>query len=422
MPKTTVAVAVGAAIFLAAFTGLASASEKPAHPGEDQGATQATTPGRGQHGMLFVQSNDVQANSVLAFHRSADGSLTSAGAFETGGKGGAQTDNPFDPLASQESMVFDKAHNMLLVVNAGSNTVTSFRVKGDQLVDRHTVPSGGDFPTSIAVSKNLVYVLNAGGETNISGYTIKHGQLKPLAASIRELGVTNDATPLFSASPPQVGFSPDGSQIIATTKSANTIETFAVGGNGQLSTTPVSTKSVGDVPFSFAFDQAGHLLVTEAANSGVSSYTLNKDGSLTPITQSLVSGQKVLCWIVRAGQFIYGTNPGSSTVSLYTVDAQGAVTLGGENGVIAQAGGDKAAAEVAAVDPDAAAGTKAPGAGPIDMAATADGKQLFVQNTLFGTVETYQVGGDGSLTLTSTLDEGLPVFSSGSGMEGIVVI
>jgi 6-phosphogluconolactonase (cycloisomerase 2 family) len=422
----------------------------------------------GRAGMVFVQSNDPEQNSVLAFDRAADGALTPAGEFRTGGRGGSQRDNPFDPLASQESLVFDRAHKMMIAVNAGSNTVTTFRVRGGRLTDRRTVSSGGDFPSSIAVSGRTVYVLNSGGTTNVTGFRMTRHGLRPLRDSTREIGVTNDAVPLFTDSPPQVGFSPDGKHLVITTKSANTIEVFAVDRNGMLSDQAVSNKSVGAVPFSFAFDQGGHLLVTEAAKSGVTSYTLEDDGKLDVITPSVESGQQVLCWITRAGNFFYGTNPGSSTISLYAVDAQGKVSIKGENGVIANAGGEAAVADVAAAAAAAAAAdapatevpateapatdapstevpatdapsteapvadapsteapvadaVKAPGAGPIDLAATADGGLLYVQNTLAGTIEGFRVGADGSLELVTTLDQGLPVFADGSGMEGLVV-
>ena len=61
------------------------------------------------------------------------------------------------------------------------------------------------------------------------------------------------------------------------------------------------------------------------------------------------------------------------------------------------------------------------GAGPIDLAATADGGLLYVQNTVAGTIEGFRIGADGSLNLVTTLDKGLPVFADGSGMAGIVV-
>jgi 6-phosphogluconolactonase (cycloisomerase 2 family) len=313
---------------------------------------------------------------------------------------------------------------MMIAVNAGSNSVTTFRVRGNRLSDPRTVASGGDFPTSIAVGGDTVYVLNAGGRTNVTGFRMTSKGLRPLRHSTRELGITNDAVPLFTASPPQVGFSPDHRHVLVTTKSANTIDVFGVGRDGRLSAKAVSNKSIGDVPFSFVFDRNGHLLMTEAAKSGVTSYALQKSGKLKVITPSVQSGQQVLCWIARAGKFFYGTNPGSSTISLYTVDNAGRVTIGGKNGMIATAGGDAAAKEVAAAAEQAAAGkkaAKAPRAGPIDLAATGDGKLLYVQNTLAGTIEGFRVGGDGSLRLVTTLAKGLPRFASGSGMEGIVV-
>jgi 6-phosphogluconolactonase (cycloisomerase 2 family) len=416
--RTGIAAAVGLLLTAGGVsTGIASAHENPA--GKRAKVTKDGAAAR-RGGMVFVQSNDPKRNSVLAFRRAADGKLTAAGEYPTGGRGGAQKDNPFDPLASQESLVFDRRHNVMIAVNAGSNSVTTFRVRDGKLTHPRTVKSGGDFPASIAVSGRTVYVLNAGGRTNVTGFRLSHDGLRPLAGSTRKLGITNDAVPLFTDSPPQVGFSPDGRQLLVTTKSKNTIEVFAAAHDGRLSAKPVTTKSTGAVPFSFVFDQAGHLLVTEAAKSGVTSYQLRRDGTLDVITPSVESGQQVLCWIARAGRFFYGTNPGSSTISLYTVDGKGKVSIGGKDGVIAAAGGPEAVAEVAATDPDAQP-ARAPGAGPIDLAATADGSLLYVQNTLAGTVEGFQVGRNGELTLVETENEGLPVFADGSGMEGLVV-
>jgi len=422
--RTGIAVAVGLVVAAGGVsTGIASAHENPAgrHSGP---ARDGAAAGRG--GMVFVQSNDPKHNAILAFRRAANGKLTAAGQYPTGGRGGAQKDNPFDPLASQESLVFDRRQSMMIAVNAGSKSVTTFRVRDGKLSHPRTVKSGGDFPASIAVSGRTVYVLNAGGATNVTGFRLGSDGLHPLAGSTRKLGITNAAVPLFTDSPPQVGFSPDGRHLLVTTKSKNTIEVFAVAHDGTLSAKPVTTKSTGAVPFSFVFDRAGHLLVTEAAKSGVTSYALRKNGALDVITPSVESGQQVLCWIARAGKFFYGTNPGSSTISLYTVDGKGKVSIGGKNGVIADAGGPAAVAEVAAAaaaaakDPKAVP-AKAPGAGPIDLAATADGTLLYVQNTLAGTIEGFRVGSHGELTLVETEKQGLPVFTGGSGMEGLVV-
>jgi hypothetical protein len=46
-------------------------------------------------------------------------------------------------------------------VNAGSNTISVFAVRGDRLALRQVLSSGGTFPVSVVVYGNLVYVLNA---------------------------------------------------------------------------------------------------------------------------------------------------------------------------------------------------------------------------------------------------------------------
>lgn len=44
-------------------------------------------PGRGADGAVYSQTNAVAGNSVLAFDRGADGSLTPTGSYTTGGLG-----------------------------------------------------------------------------------------------------------------------------------------------------------------------------------------------------------------------------------------------------------------------------------------------------------------------------------------------
>ncbi|WP_406206376.1 hypothetical protein OG331_40595 [Streptomyces sp. NBC_01017] len=116
---------------------------------------------------MFVQGNELEGNTIHAFRRGKDGALSAAGRYATGGKGGDQVDAPTDSLASQGSLVYDDASGLLLAVNAGSGTVTSFRVDGQRLTHRQVVDSGGYFPSSIAVYGNLAYVMNAGGSGSV---------------------------------------------------------------------------------------------------------------------------------------------------------------------------------------------------------------------------------------------------------------
>src|SRR3954468_2646952 len=117
---------------------------------------------RGTDHAVFVQTNDPAGNSIVVFDRSHDGTLTLAGTFPTGGKGSRAVGAPSDPLASQGSLVYDRSHQLLFAVNAGSDTISVFQVDGDELELAQVVSSGGPFPASIAVRRNLLYVLDAG--------------------------------------------------------------------------------------------------------------------------------------------------------------------------------------------------------------------------------------------------------------------
>ena len=48
-----------------------------------------------------------------------------------------------DALASQDSLVLDQRHRALVAVNAGSDSISVFGVRGDALRGRQVLPSGG---------------------------------------------------------------------------------------------------------------------------------------------------------------------------------------------------------------------------------------------------------------------------------------
>jgi DNA-binding beta-propeller fold protein YncE len=113
-------------------------------------------------------------------------------------------------------------------VNAGSDTVSVFAVDGSQLSLREIVPSAGEFPVSIAVHNDLAYVLNARASESVSGYQVRSGLLQPIPGSTRPLALDPAATPEFTSTPGQVGFSPDGRQLIVTTKgNGSNVDVFA---------------------------------------------------------------------------------------------------------------------------------------------------------------------------------------------------
>jgi 6-phosphogluconolactonase (cycloisomerase 2 family) len=338
---------------------------------------------------VFVQSNDPNGNTVLAYQRARNGTLTLLATYATGGKGGRIEGSVADPLASQDSLIYDRAHDLLIGVNAGSDSIYAFHVDGQTLQNRQVLSSGGKLPVSVAVHDNLVYALNAGGNGSVQGYRIDGGQLHPLQNSVRSLNLTPVTGPMtFVNTPGQVGFTPDGDQLIVTTKSNGShIDIFAVQSNGRLSAAPVVNPSTTPVPFGFTFDARGRLVVAEAGTNSVSTYTVHDNGTITPVG-SQTDAQAALCWIDKVGQTFFVANAGSGSVSAFRLSGAGTPTL---------------------------IGTTSAGPGTIDLSHSADGRFLYAQLGGNGSIAEFGINPDGSLVSLGTV-------ASSPTQEGIVAI
>jgi len=271
-------------------------------------------------GAVFTLSNSAAGNAVIAFARGADGTLTPAGTFATQGNGTGAG------LGSQGAVALGGDGQFLFAVNAASNTITSFAVDGASLTRVSTVASGGTLPISLTTHGNLVYVLNAGGTENITGFSVdQNGRLTMLPGSSRPLSGTG-------VGPAEVGFDPSGSRLVVTEKNTNRIDVFAVGSGG-LASAAVVNASAGQTPFGFAFNQKGVLIVSEAFGGGVnasavSSYTLGSNGTLAVVSASVPTTETAACWVAvtNNGKFAYAANTGSASVTGYRVD-QASLTI-----------------------------------------------------------------------------------------------
>jgi 6-phosphogluconolactonase (cycloisomerase 2 family) len=292
-----------------------------------------------------------------------------------------------DHLASQGSLAYDPSQRLLIAVNAGSDSVAAFSVHGDQLHLESVLGSGGQFPASIAVHGQFVYVLNSGGSGVLQGFRIAGEGLVPIRGSARSLGLANSDPPFFLSSPGQVGFTPDGQHLLVTA-SGSTIAVFAVRPDGRLSATPVTNPSATPVPFAFTFDANQRLVDGEAGSSALSTYIVNADGSLSD-PHSLSDNQVALCWVTRVGDFYYVSNTGSNTISGYRIGNDGQPALITTDGIVATTD-----------------------IGPIDSTASA-GTFFYVEAGLAGAVDEFRIAADGALTSIGTVT-GLPV-----GLEGI---
>jgi 6-phosphogluconolactonase (cycloisomerase 2 family) len=343
--------------------------------------------GGGAAHVVFVQNDNVSGNQIVAYDRADNGTLTWDHTYATGGLGGVLAGSAVDHLASQGSLTYDPNNQLLYAVNAGSNTVSVFSVRGDQLILRQVVNSGGAFPVSVAVRNNLVYVLNAENGGTAQGYFVAFDHLVPLPGSNRPLGLNPAATPQFTTTPGQVAFSPDGSQLIVTTKAnGNDIDVFNVGFFGYLSTSPVVNAELGTVPFGVTFDQAGHMVVSESSGA-LATFTLNRDGTVTQL-DAVPSGQVATCWVVQADGFFFTSNPGSASLSGFQEHGVGQLSL---------------------------LGNTTTDGGTVDASVTQDGQFLYVQTGANGIVDEFHVNGNGTLTEIGTV-----TVPNAIGGEGIV--
>ena len=338
---------------------------------------------------VYTESNAAEGNEVLVFDRGGDGHLALTAHVATGGNGAGAG------LGSQAALALSDDGQFLFAVNAGSNDVSVFVVTRHGLRLAGRTATGGEEPISVAVHGHLVYVLDAGGDGDVSGFRLAgDGTLTPLG--IRPLANV-------APSPAQVAFAPLGELLVVTEKATNCIDTFAIDHAGRAGTATCHP-SAGQTPFGFAFappewDWFGNryerLVVSEAAGGAagattVSSYVLVGE-SLDAATPAVRTTQTAACWVVlaRDGRDAYVTNTGSGTVSAFRVHADGALRLLSSDGVSGETGVGSKPSDVAAAD------------GYVD-----------VVDSGTHALSTFAVRADGRLTAVASTS-GLPPFAAG---------
>ena len=176
-------------------------------------------------GAAFVATNDLVNNELASFGRNADGTLTHIGNFATGGAGSTEFDGGegLDPLISADSVIVTEDESHVLVVNAGSDSITVFAINADfTLTQTSVVDSGGVGPNSIAIDGNLVAVTNIDRDGVALGGTDPRGEPNDEGNVVTfYINDAGELTPTgYSADldnrPANIDFSTDGDRVIVS--------------------------------------------------------------------------------------------------------------------------------------------------------------------------------------------------------------
>ncbi|KAI0560547.1 Nitrous oxide reductase [Gracilaria domingensis] len=368
-------------------------------------------------GGVYAMSNGVTENTIIVYARRPDGTVQLLDpALKTGGKGAVLSlTSPFDPLFSAFSLVITSDYRFVMAVNAGSSSVSVFRILPDfSLLLVHVRTVAGFGPVSIAVSGNVVYVasIDSDGEFDdvfsqrgvLSGFVLSSsGRLAPLPGSGR----------LLNFRPSAILFSPDRRSLVVSCvlSGVTAIETgrleeivvFSVNPMGILSSTPVSTATSTELgntegrnlPGAIGFETVEsrgvqYVVVPEVRSlagpdgmdpleqaSSVSTWTLDAESQLlplqldVPVGLSVTSGQIDACWIAFSNDLstFWVTNTPSNSTSVFSFE-KGISNLEEEVG--------------------------ATGTFPTDLWLSSDGN--FLYQLFVGSIGVFEIGEGGSLT------------------------
>lgn len=377
---------------------------------------------------VYTTTNDPSGNSVIVFSRAPNGMLTQRKLVATGGKGIKST-APFGfPIVdSSGSVNLTPDGKLLFVVNAGDNSVSSFRItaSGPKLVSH--VSSHGKLPISLTSSGDLLYVVNE-TSANIYGWSFSPtGKLTPIARSNRKLtAVTPKGKKDKVGVTAGIGFTDNGGVIAVTQRGLprtyGEIDTFVISKSGAAG--PSQAVATPGIPNPFGFSASGkQIFVSNAGfvatpsgaepnpadptqfNGSAATYNVSSTGKVKLVKNTSTNG-RAACWLVvsKDGTWAYVSNTLSDSVP-DTFTGKGSVSVmsighGGKMTLHAQG--------------------SAGGMGfPSDEALSSNNRYLYVVDPFVmgapSHIDVYKVGSNGSITHIQTTPSTLPNGVSGAG-------
>jgi 6-phosphogluconolactonase (cycloisomerase 2 family) len=302
--------------------------------------TQATS-------ILYTESNDPTQNTLLAFTRASDGTLTPlpGSPFDLKGQGLANDQEMLGPPDADQQVIINPNHTFLFAVNQGSNTIAVQRINGNGTltpVAGSPFASGGVNPSSLALVGSRLYCANknvasatAGGTPNYTTFNVgSDGTLTQVASATVTSPVGSSAAQILS--------SPDGATLFTNdffaptaTPATGSLRSFHVNANGTLTQvgpalTVPSTPPAGTAPafiplYKLTQGLQVHpiqriLYACTPISSNIAVYTYDSGGQLTFHSFAHTSGV-ASCWLTidRSATRMYVVSTGDDSVSVMDI-------------------------------------------------------------------------------------------------------
>jgi DNA-binding beta-propeller fold protein YncE len=316
-PLSTCAVLSAAALSVAAPLGIAA-------PAQAQSFGSRRLP----QNTLYIESNNPGSgqNSVIAYHRNSDGSLTAVPGmpFATGGAGFANPQAAPGPFDGQNIMAADPIGGAIFVPNGGSDTISALRTAPNGSLS--PIPGSpfaiaGNTPEALGLSgRNLIVVNNASDPSQAASGVGPSYVSTVLDAFDRIQQVPGGSTPLAAGAVPTQALPLGLAPLVYTNEfGIGTLSSYFLDFFGHLHLIQTQSPPSGlgpalgqDVNPAAPFLYVG---LPGAAQIGVYRLSLFH----TSFVRSIADTGKAPCWVrvSKNGRYLYSDNTGSHSISVY---------------------------------------------------------------------------------------------------------
>ena len=303
-------------------------------------ATTAATPraeagpktGKGPSNVVYVESNNPACNTILAYHRSKDGSLTmlSGSPFATGGLGISPTTD-LGPFDSDGNIITNPEHTLLFAVNGGSDSISVFDIADSGAltpVPGSPFPSGGSNPVGLGLKGDLLCVVNKSNNPDhparyLPNYTTFRVNPRGRLIAIPRAAISED----MGADPTQALPSPLGNLVFGCDFLGGALRSFGIASNGRLAPRAIvappyyefADSGAPALPLGLAVHPTQPLLyVGFVTINRIGVYRYTAEGALHYVRSVPDSGSGV-CWLLlnKDATRMYASNTGDPSISVY---------------------------------------------------------------------------------------------------------